>query len=139
MKIVDRKTLAKMPNGTLYCGYTPDMLDGNFNVITGHDIRNTPCATLGKEGFYSVLPLLPSLREGEYKPEADRITNWCTVDTCDFDYDKNQLFAVFSKLEIRAMITVLEYALSDCAFPIGKFMDTYFYKDYEIDEKELEI
>lgn len=28
MKIVDRKTLAKMPNGTLYCGYTPDMLVG---------------------------------------------------------------------------------------------------------------
>ena len=116
-----------------------DMLDGNFNVITGHDVRSASCATFGKEGFYSVLPLLPFMEDGEFKPETDRITNWCTVDTCDFDYDDNQLFAVFSKLEIRAMVTVLEYALSDCSFPINRFMDTYFYKDYEIDEKELEI
>ena len=115
-----------MPNGTLYCGYIPDMLDGNFNVITGHDVRSVLCATFGKEGFYSVLPLLPSMEDGEFKPETDRLTNWCTVDTCDCDYDDKQLFAVFSKLEIRAMITVLEYALSDCAFPIDKFMDTYF-------------
>ena len=77
------------------------------------------------------------VEDGEFKPETDRITNWCTVDTCDYDYDDKQLFAVFSKLEIRAMITVLEYALSDCSFPINRFMDTYFYKDYEIDEKEL--
>lgn len=24
MRIVDRKTLAAMPNGTVFCGYTPD-------------------------------------------------------------------------------------------------------------------
>lgn len=29
MKIVDRATLATMPNGTLYCSYTPDMLTGD--------------------------------------------------------------------------------------------------------------
>lgn len=36
------------------------------------------------------------------------------------------------------MITVLEYALSDCNFPITKFMDTYYLGDDEIDEKELD-
>ena len=56
----------------------------------------------------------------------------------DYDYDENELFAVFSKTEIRAMITVLQYALSDCNFPISKFMDTYYLGDIEIYEKELD-
>ena len=44
---------------------------------------------------------------------------------------------MFGKTEIRAMITVLQYALSDCNFSITKFMDTYFYEDTEIDGKDL--
>lgn len=132
MRIVDRKTLATMPNGTLYCGYTPDMLTRDWNIITGHHYNG------GKEGFISTLPLEPFIQEGDYVPGTQRITNWCTVDTCDYDYKENELFAVFSKTEIRAMITVLQYALSDCNFPISKFMDTYYLGDSEIDEKELD-
>lgn len=132
MRIVDRKTLAAMPNGTLYCGYTPDMLTGDWNIITGHHCNE------GKEGFISTLPLEPFIQEGDYKAGTQRITNWCTTDTCDYDYNENELFAVFSKTEIRAMITVLQYALSDCNFPISKFMDTYYLGNNEIDEKELD-
>lgn len=132
MRIVDRKTLAAMPNGTLYCGYTPDMLTGDWNIITGHRYNEE------KEGFISTLPLEPFIQEGDYKAGTQRITNWCTTDTCDYDYNENELFAVFSKTEIRAMIAVLQYALSDCNFPISKFMDTYYLGDNEIDEKELD-
>ena len=137
MRIVDRKTLASMPNGTVFCGYMPDMLDGDFEVITGHNDKYD-----GKEnrvGFHSTLPLTPFIvHEDSSAVETERVSNWATVDTCDYDYDEDQLFAVFSKTETRAMITVLQYALSDCGFPIDKFMDTYFYKDIEIDEKDLD-
>lgn len=139
MRIVDRKTLATMPNGTLYCGYTPDMLTGDWNIITGHHgLKGDYGSNWKNEGFISTLPLEPFIQEGEYKAGTQRITNWCTVDTCDYDYDENELFAVFSKTEIRAMITVLQYALSDCNFPISKFMDTYYLGDNEIDEKKLD-
>ena len=33
MRIVDRKTLAAMPNGTVFCGYTPDSLDGDLRLL----------------------------------------------------------------------------------------------------------
>lgn len=131
MRIVDRKTLAAMPNGTLYCGYTSDRLTGDWNIITGHSSRKN-------KGFISTFPLEPFIQKGDCKPGTQRITNWCTIDTCDYDYDENELFAVFSKTEIRAIITVLQYALSDCNFPIDKFMDTYYLGDIEIDEKELD-
>lgn len=128
MKIVDRKTLATMPNGTLFCKYVPDMLVGDWNIITGHHDK----------GFLGTLPLDPCIIEGDMTVGSERITNWSTIDTCDYDYDSNQLFAVFSKTELRAMITVLQYALSDCNFPIEKFMDTYYYKDFEIDERDID-
>lgn len=140
MRIVDRKTLAKMPNGTLYCCYTPDTFNEEWHVITGH--HNYGDDFYGhkwsRDGFNSVLPLSPFTEDGDCKAGTQRITNWCTVDTHDYDYNDDQLFAVFSKSEIRAMITVLQYALSDCSFPINKFMDTYYLGDIEIDEKDLD-
>lgn len=38
---------------------------------------------------------------------------WITSDTSPVDYEENQLFAVFSKAEVRKMIKVLQWALSD--------------------------
>lgn len=106
MRIVDRKTLAAMPNGTVFCGYTPDSLDGDFEIITGHNEKYD--GVENKVGFYSTLSLSPFIdHENKYTVGTERITNWATVDTCDYDFDEDQLFAVFSKTEVRAMITVL--------------------------------
>lgn len=137
MKIVDRRTLAAMPNGTLFCRYKPDTLVGSYYVITGH---NENCdGENNKVGFHGVLPFEPSFNDyGDMVAGTERITNWATVDTCDYDFDDDELFAVFSKTEIRAMLTVLQYALSDCSFPIAKFMDTYYLGDNEIDEREID-
>lgn len=55
MRIVDRKTLAAMPNGTVFCGYTPDSLDGDFEIITGHNEKYD--GVENKVGFYSTLSL----------------------------------------------------------------------------------
>ena len=37
MRIVDRKTLAAMPDGTVFFGYSPDSLDGDFEIISCHN------------------------------------------------------------------------------------------------------
>lgn len=130
MKIVNRDTLAKMPIGTLFCEYKPDYLFGDFEIITDHI----------NSGFSATLPLTPAINidDGAMTNGAERITNWATLDTCYYDFDKDCLFAVFSKTEIRAMITVLQYALSDCNFNITKFMDTYYIGENEIDEENLD-
>jgi hypothetical protein len=41
------------------------------------------------------------------------------------DYDDKQLFQIFSKEEIRVMINVLTYALSDCIGELEKH-DTFY-------------
>lgn len=125
-----------MPNGTLFCTYKPDLLTSNFYVITGHKERFDGVGNC--VGFHGALPFKPSFEDGDVTVGTQRITNWATTDLCDYDFDEHQLFAVFSKTEIRAMITVLQYALSDCSFSIDKFMDTYYCGDFEIDEKELD-
>lgn len=139
MKIVDKQTLASLPNGTLFCRYENHSLQNDWKIITGHyaktDGKNT------KVGFMSVFPLSPftvHIVGMKNVGTSNSITNWCTIDTCDCDYNDDQLFAVMSKTEIRAMVTVLQYALSDCGFPIGKFMDTYYCGDEEIDENDLD-
>ena len=87
MRIVDRKTLSTMPNGTLFCRYIPDMLDGDWNIITGHNEGYN--GDTKPVGFYSVLPVEPFLDiDKDTKPGTERITNWRTTDTCDFDFDE---------------------------------------------------
>lgn len=137
MRIVSREILASLPNGTLFCQYHNGTLQNDWNVITGHYEKLNGENT--KVGFISTLPLSPFIVDnGGVETGNTSITNWSTIDTCDYDYDDDQLFAVMSKTEIRAMITVLQYALSNCGFPIYKFMDTYYCGDEEIDEKDLD-
>ena len=135
MKIVDKQTLASLPNGTLFCTYKKLTLQNDWQIITGHYEKYD--GNQKKIGFISVLPLSPFVVE-HGGIDINSITNWCTIDTCDYDYDDDKLFVVMSKTEIRAMITVLQYALSNCGFPISKFMDTYYCGDEEIDEKDLD-
>lgn len=50
---------------------------------------------------------------GELIKDKDFPTEWIADDTSHIDYEKNQLFAVFSKAEVGKMIKVLQWALSD--------------------------
>lgn len=136
MRIVKREILASLPNGTLFCQYRNGVLLNDWNVITGHYEKGNGENT--KAGFVSTIPLSPFIVDnGGAETVNTCITNWCTIDTCDCDYNDEQLFVVMSKTEIRAMITVLQYALSNCGFPIDKFMDTYYFANEEIDENDL--
>lgn len=119
MKIITLETLKTMPNGTVFC--TTDEwgnLESEIRILTGRfDDR---------AGFNGEIGLFPNVAgdngEGIWKmydkdnkliKDKDFPTELCTEDSADFLYDKNQLFAVFSKKEVAKMIKALQWALSD--------------------------
>lgn len=119
MKIVDLETLKTMPNGTVFCQIDKwGNYDGELRILTGR-FSDRP-------GFNGEMDLLP------WSPDGDEYTNlhmldnnqniikdkdfpseWVTTDTADHDYEKNQLFMIFSKAEVTKMIQALQWALSD--------------------------
>ena len=133
MRIINREQLSHMPNGTVFMLYTPEILDGQIHIITGrHKDRS---------GYNGEITLTPhfSDKESGIDSNDDRIINWSTVGATDFDYNADQLFAVFSKLEVQVMIQILQWALSNCEDNgLSWFIDYYFLKDYIIPEKEIE-
>lgn len=119
MKIITIDTLKTMPNGTVFCEIDKW---GNFEkgirILTGR-YEN-------RAGFNGEMSLYPWIEgdngsgiwnmfdeNNELIKDKDIPTEWSTVDTADFEYDKDQLFAVFSKMEISKMIKALQWALSD--------------------------
>lgn len=129
MKIVTIEELKKMPNGTVFCEMDKWCnFQNDFRIITGkHNDR---------DGFNGELGLYPFIygenrfelferKENETWMPADKnhvvkgkefdICAWETVDTADYDYEKDQIFAVFNEKEVREMIKCLQWALSGCA------------------------
>lgn len=118
MRIITLETLKNMPNGTVFCKTDEwGNLNNEIRILTGRYNDRT--------GFNGEMGLFPEIAgdngEGIWKmfdennaliKDKDFPTEWCTVDSTDFLYDKNQLFAVFSKTEIAKMIKVLQWALS---------------------------
>ena len=53
MRIINRKQLSHMPNGTVFMLYTPEILDNKIHIITGrHKDRS---------GYNGEITLTPSL------------------------------------------------------------------------------
>lgn len=120
MRIISRNELAKMPDGTVFSSFDGYNIEG-FEIITGSD----------GDGFHSTLSLEPSFNWDN--DCAERITNWATVDTADYDFDEDARFVVYSKNEIREIIQWLKWAIDEGGHPD---MEKYFYKDQVISEKE---
>lgn len=131
MDIINRDQLSNMPDGTVFMKYSPDYIDGRIRIITGKYTN--------KLGFNGVLYLEPNFQFSTGDPDTDgeRITNWCSTDETEYDYDENQLFVVFSKTEVRYMINILMWALSGCSY-CENFSDKYICGDVEIDEEDLD-
>ena len=120
MRIINRYELAKMPNGTVFSYFDGYNIDG-FEIITGSD----------GDGFNGTLNLEPSFNWDS--DHSERITNWSTVDTADYDFDKNSRFVVYSKNEILEIIQWLKWAIDEDGCPD---MEKYFYKNQVMSEKE---
>ena len=128
MDIITRKQLSHMPNGTVFTTYKPDILGDHICVINGQNKE--------RSGFNGVIYITPNFQAIDKNPMEERITNWCSVDVTEFDYDEAQLFAVFSKTEVKYMINVLIWALSGCSYP-DNFQDRYVCGECEFDEEHL--
>ena len=117
MRIITLETLKTMPNGTVFSEIDEwGNLERPICILTGrYDYR---------VGFNGTMTLFPHIagddgegifnmfENGKLIKDKDFPTEWYTVDVADIDYEKNQLFAVFSKAEICKMIKALHWALS---------------------------
>lgn len=120
MRVITLETLKTMPNGTVFseidkCGN----LERGIRILTGR-FKNRA----GFNGEMTLYPWLASNENGEHDifemfengeliKDKDFQTEWITGDTSHIEYEKNQLFVVFSKAEVAKMIKVLQWALSD--------------------------
>ena len=127
MRIVNLKELCKMPNGTVFAEYTPDILCSGIMIMTGHDEKNNT--------FNGVLNVLPSWEEDSDDTNL-KYTNWSTWDCSYADYKDSDLFTIFDINEIQMMINSLVFALSGCKTDID--MDNYYGGKYKIHENEID-
>ena len=120
MRIINRNELAKMPDGTVFSSFDGYNIEG-FEIITG---------SYGN-GFNGTLNFEPSFNWDS--DHSERITNWSTVDTADYDFDEDARFVVYSKNEIREIIQWLKWAIDEGGHPD---MEKYFYKNQVMSEEE---
>lgn len=115
MRILNLDQFCKEPNGTVYSIFNGGFAEGKIYVKTGYYEWN------GKPTFNGVVCLTPSLEKemydeiysGEPSETVSYYTECFSTDIAECDYNKDTLFAVFSKEEIRRMIDVLTWALCD--------------------------
>lgn len=117
MKILNKEQFAKTPIGTVFCTFSPCILSERLYVKSDYYVSDD-----GSPSFNGVIPLCPFFETDEYGDgytgtpdnELSYFTECFSNDTALHDFDNETLFAVFSKAEVRRMIDVLTYALSDC-------------------------
>ena len=107
MRIVNKQEMLNLPNGTAFTVYEPDCFMGDLSIKTGNYFCKDKLRWNGE------LLLLPYFEHDNQDPNKC-YTQWSTVDNADIDYDNDQLFAVFSKSEIKQMMACLQWALDDC-------------------------
>lgn len=106
MIIVTKQELAQMPSGTVFSEWEEKVL-GTVHIKTSDKLEYGD----GRIGWNG--ELIADDPDVMVDNEDNKIlyTNWCTTDNADIDYDDNQLFAVWDKAEIQAMINCLKWAL----------------------------
>jgi len=129
MRILSLEQFCKEPEGTLFSCYDGGSNDGDLMVKTGYFEWE------GKPTFNGIVRLTPDFETQEYEdfysgsPSEIRkyYTECFSTDTAECDFDKAQLFAVYSKEEIRRMIDVLTYALCDGKCRLNSYDDNAIY------------
>lgn len=132
MRIVNKTTLAAMPVGTVFTLWEPCYMDGEIHIKTDGGYTNERSSWNGE------LILHPDPEdisdENLYKLDTDILSNMWTVDNSDIDYDNNQLFVVFSRVEAINMANALLWAVTGCRDD-GFNMDISFLGDEIINEE----
>lgn len=114
MRILNKTQFAKMPAGTVYCQFEPCVMIGGLYVKNDYYIYDN------KPNFNGVINICPyfDTDNNGYNDIPSETTFYKTecfsTDTSLCDFEDTDLFAVFSKEEVRRMIDVFTYALCDC-------------------------
>ncbi|EOS48283.1 hypothetical protein C810_01373 [Lachnospiraceae bacterium A2] len=118
MKIITLETLKTMPNGTAFSIINEWGLNGTTIFILTGDVKEHTCFVKGIE-FH--LKIAANNTQDMYDMMVDEDENLITGKNIPTKYGKkdrmmsfkeDQLFAVFSKAEVRKMIKFLQWALS---------------------------
>lgn len=111
MKIVDRKTFLAMPAGTVFAKYQPCYFEGL--EIKGDSLSNDYC-------FQQIVDALEVHDSGEFGDKLFESQEKGTSVPMDFycqgrdgGFDDMQLFAVFEKQDVEALIERLRTAVRD--------------------------
>jgi hypothetical protein len=111
MKIVDRKTFLALPAGTVYAKYVPSVFEGL--CIKGDSLEN--------DWFYQQIgaDAIDSMDSGDWGAKLDLSEQTGCELAMDFDcqgrdgcFDDDQLFAVFSNLDVEQLIERLRRCLT---------------------------
>lgn len=125
MKIISQKELGYMPNGTVfskivdpnfYRGVNGDMDINGLSIICGHD-ENDDYSSSESGHFHACVHMLEyvSQQNKVCKNEDYNEDYWFdSIDTCEYDYDKDRYFVIYSQDDIKAIIRNLEWALRGC-------------------------
>jgi hypothetical protein len=114
MKIITKQEFYKLPAGTLYCDYQPYVfgelkIKGETVVINGEPIDYRYCNLRGDileaDNTDSFIDILNHAEKtgGEFDLELGEYNAWR-----DGLYNEEQLYAVYSKEEIKGLIKILE-------------------------------
>ena len=116
MKIVNYEEFVRMPAGTIFAPYEPNVFTEEFAVKTDTgEERDIPYC--GKRWcFTGVMPLHPWL--GEYSffnyIGAQEDASFEIYDGDQNDYDMDGMFAILEEQDIQKLITVLVWAMGGC-------------------------
>ncbi len=125
MRIISQKELGYMPNGTVFSEITdPNFYKGinghmeinGLNIICGHDSADTRFTPEAGHfnGCLHMLDYVSHTNKICDNEEFDEDDWFTTTDTCEFDYDNDRYFVIYSKDEIKAIIRNLKWALNGC-------------------------
>lgn len=130
MLIVSKEEFCKYPNGTVFMLFSPEVLDDGIYIKTGYGRGQDE-----KEYWNGELGLTPFFKHDKDN-ESLCYTQWSTVDTSTIDYSNDQLFAVFSKSEVKQMINCLMFALCNCKTYLNQ--DIWFANNMVIPDEDMD-
>lgn len=113
MLAMNKKEFSKLPNGTVFMTTPPNSGFNDIMIKTGyHEVG-------GKPYWYSTVSFTPNAVQDKTKNNA-YFTNWCGNDDSSSGYNDKDIFYVFSKAEVIAMINCLQWALGGCETPFNE-------------------
>lgn len=115
MKIVDYETFIRMPSGTIFAPYKPNVLLDHPEIKVDHGSEYTDADGKTRWSFNGTCVLMP--HPTEYSWDDDH----CETEFFYYDGDSNdaksfEQFLIYEKEDIENLMKVLKWAMEGCDF-----------------------